>query len=171
MPRVAKRPLSEGRDVMKTYHLTMPMSDEQISQLRVGDEVYLSGIIYMARDAAHKRLIALLDQANLCRWICKGRLFFTADPGRPNRIMSLGWWRQRRLTEWIPIHRNYLNMGSRLPLGKEIVQKRFARPALILMQSRSLPLAAFLQPCLRVSGKRKLSRMKILRPKRFSAWK
>ncbi len=35
---------------------------ETFSSLRAGDEVLLSGTIYTARDAAHKRLIALLDQ-------------------------------------------------------------------------------------------------------------
>lgn len=41
---------------MATHYLTTPLVDEDIKKLQVGDEVYLSGVIYMARDAAHKRL-------------------------------------------------------------------------------------------------------------------
>jgi tartrate/fumarate subfamily iron-sulfur-dependent hydro-lyase beta chain len=42
---------------MATYDLTMPVSDEQIKKLRVGDQVRLTGIMVTARDAAHKYVI------------------------------------------------------------------------------------------------------------------
>src|SRR5690606_18930122 len=75
---------------MNTYRLTTPMSDEQISQLRVGDEVYLSGIIYMARDAAHKRLIALLDQGKTLPVDLKGQVVFYGGPGPTKQDHVIG---------------------------------------------------------------------------------
>ena len=41
--------------------ITLPLTDETIDTLRVGDHVAFSGVIYTARDAAHKRLIAIAD--------------------------------------------------------------------------------------------------------------
>jgi len=39
------------------YHITLPASDEEIAKLKVGDTVYLSGVILTARDAAHKYMV------------------------------------------------------------------------------------------------------------------
>lgn len=41
-------------------YLTLPLSESDIEQLKVGEEVYLSGVIYTARDAAHKRMMESL---------------------------------------------------------------------------------------------------------------
>ena len=43
------------------YKLTTPVSKEDLSPLRAGDTVLLSGTVYTARDAAHKRMMELLD--------------------------------------------------------------------------------------------------------------
>jgi fumarate hydratase subunit beta len=37
--------------------LTTPLTDEAVAQLKIGDKVLLSGVIYTARDAAHKRMV------------------------------------------------------------------------------------------------------------------
>ncbi len=42
--------------------ITTPLTDEKVKELKCGDSVLLSGTIYTARDAAHKRLIELLDK-------------------------------------------------------------------------------------------------------------
>ena len=42
--------------------LTTPLTVTKIKQLHAGDEVLLSGVIYTGRDAAHKRLMKLLDE-------------------------------------------------------------------------------------------------------------
>ena len=39
-----------------TYHLTLPLTRKDLEPLRAGDVVYLSGPLYTARDAAHKRI-------------------------------------------------------------------------------------------------------------------
>ncbi|MBQ8971385.1 MAG: fumarate hydratase C-terminal domain-containing protein, partial [Lachnospiraceae bacterium] len=35
--------------------LTTPLKEEDIRELKIGDSVYITGVIYVARDAAHKR--------------------------------------------------------------------------------------------------------------------
>ena len=42
--------------------LHTPLTEDKISNLKAGDNILLSGVIYSARDAAHKRLIELLDK-------------------------------------------------------------------------------------------------------------
>jgi fumarate hydratase class I len=42
---------------MATYHLNIPISDDQIKQLHVGDQVFLSGVMVTGRDAAHTYVI------------------------------------------------------------------------------------------------------------------
>lgn len=43
---------------MAEYHLSTPLKDEEIAQLRAGDTIYLSGTVFTARDEAHMELIA-----------------------------------------------------------------------------------------------------------------
>jgi fumarate hydratase class I len=42
---------------MTTYHLTIPISDDEIKQLHVGDQVFLTGVMVTGRDAAHSYII------------------------------------------------------------------------------------------------------------------
>lgn len=45
---------------MAEYKLKTPLSEEDVRKLRVGDIVYLTGVIYTARDAAHRRIMEYL---------------------------------------------------------------------------------------------------------------
>ena len=45
----------------KTYNLTTPLTEETTRSLKAGDIVYLSGTIYTARDAAHKKIASYLE--------------------------------------------------------------------------------------------------------------
>jgi fumarate hydratase subunit beta len=53
------------------YHLQIPVSDKELAKLEAGDTIYLSGVIYSARDAAHKRMYENLETkfaiTNRCR--------------------------------------------------------------------------------------------------------
>ena len=44
------------------YKLTTPLTKEALAPLLAGDTVRLSGVVYTARDAAHKRMMELLDE-------------------------------------------------------------------------------------------------------------
>lgn len=47
---------------MPTYYLKTPIPEEDIRKLRVGDIVYISGIMVTARDAAHRRMLEYLNE-------------------------------------------------------------------------------------------------------------
>jgi fumarate hydratase subunit beta len=47
---------------VKTHRFDTPLSEDKISRLRSGDILYLSGTIYGARDAAHKRMLEELEK-------------------------------------------------------------------------------------------------------------
>ena len=42
-------------------YIQVPINENQINNLKIGDSVYISGTIYVARDAAHKRMQEMLD--------------------------------------------------------------------------------------------------------------
>ncbi|MCK4737150.1 MAG: Fe-S-containing hydro-lyase [Sulfurimonas sp.] len=67
----------------ETYHLTTPLSDETISKLKSGDIVYLNGTIFTARDAAHKRLVDLLDAGEELPFDIKGAIIYFVGPTPP----------------------------------------------------------------------------------------
>lgn len=43
-------------------HITTPLTDEKVRELHAGDYVYLSGTVYTARDAAHKRMYEAMQR-------------------------------------------------------------------------------------------------------------
>lgn len=47
---------------MSAIHLTTPLHYEDLQKLKAGDRVTLSGIIFAARDVAHRRMIEALDR-------------------------------------------------------------------------------------------------------------
>ncbi|MGC8827212.1 MAG: fumarate hydratase C-terminal domain-containing protein, partial [Anaerolineae bacterium] len=68
--------------------LTTPLTLEQIASLRAGDKVLINGIIYVARDAAHKRMVEALDRGEPLPFDPAGQVVYymgptPAKPGRP----------------------------------------------------------------------------------------
>ena len=52
--------MMRGKDMDK--HIATPITEEVTRDLKAGDYVYLTGTMYVARDAAHKRMIEALDR-------------------------------------------------------------------------------------------------------------
>ncbi|MGE5531002.1 MAG: fumarate hydratase C-terminal domain-containing protein, partial [Bacteroidota bacterium] len=59
---------------MKSLHT--PLDDQAVRELRAGEEVLLSGVIYTARDAAHQRLIAALDDGQPLPLELRGQVIY-----------------------------------------------------------------------------------------------
>jgi len=74
----------------KTKKLQSPLSDSVVRSLKAGDEVSLSGIIYTARDMAHKRLCELIDAGKLLPFAIEGAIiyFVGPTPARPGRVIG-----------------------------------------------------------------------------------
>ncbi len=66
---------------MAVHHLRTPLTDEAIAALQAGDEVYLCGVIYMARDAAHKRFVDTLARGEPLPLDLTGQVVFYGGPG------------------------------------------------------------------------------------------
>lgn len=60
--------------------ITLPMTKEQKESLRAGDSVLLSGTIYTARDCAHKRIFALLDEEKELPFPLRDAFIYYAGP-------------------------------------------------------------------------------------------
>lgn len=59
-------------------NLTTPISDEDISMLKVGDKITISGIIYTGRDAALPQLVELIENGNVPFDLCGSAIMHTA---------------------------------------------------------------------------------------------
>lgn len=70
--------------------VTAPMSREQARALKSGDSVLLSGVIYTARDAAHKRLCELVEQGKELPLDVKDSIiyFVGPTPARPGEAIG-----------------------------------------------------------------------------------
>jgi fumarate hydratase subunit beta len=72
--------------------LTTPLTEEVIADLRVGDPVLISGELYTARDAAHKRLAQLIAQGTPLPFEPQGQIiyYFGPAPARPGAVIGPG---------------------------------------------------------------------------------
>ncbi len=70
--------------------LTPPLSDKDIEGLKAGDRVLISGIVYTARDAAHKRLFDLLKQGMELPFDIRGQIIYYVGPTPPRPGQVIG---------------------------------------------------------------------------------
>jgi len=70
--------------------LTTPLADSDIETLRAGDRVRLSGVLLTGRDAAHKRLIDLLDAGQSLPIDVRGQVIYYVGPSPPRPGMVIG---------------------------------------------------------------------------------
>lgn len=73
-----------------TWQLSTDQLRAALPQLRAGDRVLLSGTIYTARDAAHKRLFALLDQEEPLPFPIRDAVIYYAGPTPGQQGMAVG---------------------------------------------------------------------------------
>jgi fumarate hydratase subunit beta len=103
---------------MPTHTLNTPLTDADIEKLRAGDVVLLNGVIYSGRDAAHKRLVDLLDKGEPLPFDLKGASIYyvgpsPAPPGRP--IGAAGPTTSYRMDAYAPrLH----SLGLKATIGK-----------------------------------------------------
>jgi fumarate hydratase subunit beta len=70
--------------------IKLPLTDEILKDLKVGDNLLLTGVIYVARDAAHKRMVEALAQGKALPFDIKGATVFYMgpSPARPGRVIG-----------------------------------------------------------------------------------
>lgn len=66
-------------------HMNVPMTKEEAASLKAGDYVYLTGTIYTARDAAHKRMDEALDRGESLPFDIEGSIIYYMGRLLPGR--------------------------------------------------------------------------------------
>jgi fumarate hydratase subunit beta len=102
----------------ETKKITPPLSDKDVEDLRIGDKVSITGIIYTARDAAHKRFVELLDQGKELPVDLKGQIVYYVGPSPPKPgqvIGSAGPTTSTRMDAYTP---KLLEYGLKGMIGK-----------------------------------------------------
>ena len=103
---------------MATYTFTTPLSSEDTKQLKAGDTVLLNGVIYTARDAAHKRLVELIEAGEALPFDIEGSVIYFVGPTPPkpgDPIGSAGPTTSYRMDTYSP---TMLKNGSKGMIGK-----------------------------------------------------
>ncbi len=70
--------------------ITTPLTEEKVKGLKAGDTVLITGTIYTARDAAHKRLVELLDKGEKLPMDIKDAIIYYVGPTPAKPGMALG---------------------------------------------------------------------------------
>lgn len=99
-------------------HLHVPMNKEEAEKLKAGDYVYLTGTIYTARDAAHKRMDETLDKGEVLPFTVENQIIYYMgpSPAREGRaIGSAGPTTASRMDKYTP---RLLDMGLGAMIGK-----------------------------------------------------
>jgi fumarate hydratase subunit beta len=115
-------------------HITLPLTESTIKDLKAGDSLLLSGTLYVARDAAHKRLVEQLDRGESLPFDIKGQTLYymgpsPAPPGRP--IGSAGPTTSKRMDAYTPRLlaaglKGMIGKGVRSPEVREAMKKQGA---------------------------------------------
>ena len=121
----------------QTISLTTGQLPAVAPTLRAGDRVLLSGTIYTARDAAHKRIFALLDQGKEPPFPLKDAVIYYAGPtpAKPGQVIgSVGPTTSGRMDPFAP---HLLDAGLACMIGKGVrskdVQDAMARNGAVYM--------------------------------------
>lgn len=71
-------------------NITLPLTEETIKDLHAGDNVMLSGVLYVGRDAAHKRLVEALDKGQPLPFDVKGQTIYYMgpSPAKPGQVIG-----------------------------------------------------------------------------------
>ena len=103
---------------MAEYTLNTPLSEEDTRKLKAGDIVYLNGTLITARDAAHKKLVALLEAGEELPFDIEGSVIYFVGPTPPkpgDPIGSAGPTTSYRMDSYSP---TMLKYGSKGMIGK-----------------------------------------------------
>ena len=104
--------------VDKAISLSLPLKEQDIVRLKAGDRVLLTGVLYTARDAAHKRLVEALERGEKLPIDLKGQVLYYVgpSPAPPGKVIgSAGPTSAYRMDRYTP---RLLQAGLRGMIGK-----------------------------------------------------
>ncbi|AUG58299.1 MAG TPA: Fe-S-containing hydro-lyase [Ruminiclostridium sp.] len=105
------------------YSIETPLTIEKAKKLKAGDIVSISGIIYTARDAAHKKMIALLGEGKELPFDIENQVIYYVGPcpARPGEVIgSAGPTTSGRMDAYTP---ELIKLGLKGMIGKGLRSK------------------------------------------------
>jgi fumarate hydratase subunit beta len=114
--------------------VSLPLTEEAIRELRAGDNVLLSGVLYVARDAAHKRMVEALEQGKPLPFDIRGQTIYymgpsPAKPGQtigasgPTTSSRMDSYSPRLIAEGL---KGMMGKGTRSPAVKDAMKEHGA---------------------------------------------
>ena len=103
---------------MSAIRIMTPIDESVVENLKAGDLVFISGVIYTARDAAHKRMVEALERGEELPFDLRGQVIYYAGPApaRPGKpIGSVGPTTSYRMDPYAP---KLLEAGLKGMIGK-----------------------------------------------------
>jgi fumarate hydratase subunit beta len=98
--------------------VTAPLDDKTVESLKAGDRVSISGVLYTARDTAHKRIVETLDKGEELPFDLKGQIIYYVgpSPAKPGAIIgSAGPTTSYRMDPYAP---RLMEEGMKGMIGK-----------------------------------------------------
>jgi fumarate hydratase subunit beta len=116
---------------MATVNIKSPLDKETINKLKAGDQVFISGVIYTARDAAHKRLVEALDKGEKLPFDLTNQTvyYMGPSPAKPGQVIgSAGPTTSGRMDSYAPRLmaaglKGMIGKGNRSPAVKDAIKK------------------------------------------------
>ena len=103
---------------MEKIRLNTKNLKEQAKNLKAGDQVLLSGTVYTARDAAHKRMFALMEEGKPLPFAMEGAVIYYAGPTPTPEGMAIGSCGPTTSGRMDPFAPRLLDMGLAAMVGK-----------------------------------------------------
>jgi fumarate hydratase subunit beta len=103
---------------MEIKRIKTPLTDDVIRELRAGEKVFLSGYVYTARDAAHKRFIEALNRGENLPFDIKNQVIYYCgpSPAPPGKVIgACGPTTSSRMDAYAP---TLLSLGLKGMIGK-----------------------------------------------------
>jgi len=99
-------------------NINLPLRDEDLKSLKIGDMVSLTGVVYTARDAAHKRMLEMLNRSEELPIDLNGITIYYVGPtpAKPGAVIgSAGPTTSSRMDDYTP---KMLELGVKAMIGK-----------------------------------------------------
>ncbi len=99
-------------------YIKTPINDKVIESLKLGDEVYISGTIYTARDAAHKNMVDAIENNEMVPFDFEGQVIYYVGPtpAKPGQaIGACGPTSSYRMDKYSP---TLMERGLKVMIGK-----------------------------------------------------
>lgn len=108
-------------------NLTTPLTFEQVKDLKAGDQVTITGVIYSARDAAHKNMVDALKEENPLPIDIKDQVIYYAgpSPAKPGKVIgSCGPTTSGRMDAYSPtmMEQGLRGMIGKGPRSKDVIE-------------------------------------------------